>query len=78
MYGSGGCLLDERQVAEYERPEGGRPDRARDRRRRGHGGGPESFGGGAGSNSIASWVAARFTARTVGGTTVYNLAGPAS
>jgi hypothetical protein len=40
--------------------------------------GSESFGGGAGSNSIASWVAARFKAQTVGGTTVYNLTAPSS
>jgi type 1 glutamine amidotransferase len=33
----------------------------------------ESFGGGRGSSSIASWVAAHFTKETVGGTTVYNL-----
>ncbi len=35
--------------------------------------GSESFGGGAGSSAIASWVAAHFTAQTVGGETVYNL-----
>jgi len=35
--------------------------------------GSESFGGGAGSSAIASWVAAHFTAQTVGGVTVYNL-----
>ena len=40
--------------------------------------GSESFGGGAGSNSIASWVAAHFTAQTVVGTTVYNLTKSAS
>jgi 4-amino-4-deoxy-L-arabinose transferase-like glycosyltransferase len=35
-----------------------------------------SFGGGSGAASaISSWVAAHFTARTVGGETVYNLAG---
>jgi uncharacterized protein YndB with AHSA1/START domain len=34
--------------------------------------GSESFGGGSGSSSIASWVAAHFTAQTVGGTTVRN------
>ena len=33
----------------------------------------ESFGGGRGSSSIASWVASHFTKETVGGTTVYNL-----
>jgi 4-amino-4-deoxy-L-arabinose transferase-like glycosyltransferase len=32
-----------------------------------------SFGGGAGSSSIASWVAAHFKAETVGGVTVYDL-----
>ena len=32
-----------------------------------------SFGGGSGSSSIASWVAAHFTSQTVGGVTVYNL-----
>jgi 4-amino-4-deoxy-L-arabinose transferase-like glycosyltransferase len=36
-----------------------------------------SFGGGSGAASaISSWVAAHFTAQTVGGETVYNLAGP--
>jgi 4-amino-4-deoxy-L-arabinose transferase-like glycosyltransferase len=36
-----------------------------------------SFGGGSGTASaISSWVAAHFTAQTVGGETVYNLAGP--
>jgi len=34
----------------------------------------ESFGGGTGSSSIASWVAAHFKSETVGGVTVYNLA----
>jgi hypothetical protein len=35
-----------------------------------------SFGGGSGAASaISSWVAAHFTAHTVGGETVYNLAG---
>jgi hypothetical protein len=38
--------------------------------------GSNSFGGGAGSSSIASWVAAHFTAQTVGGMTVYNLTQP--
>ena len=33
----------------------------------------ESFGGGRGSSSIASWVASHFTKETVGGSTVYNL-----
>ncbi len=32
-----------------------------------------SFGGGTGSSSIASWVAAHFKSQTVGGVTVYNL-----
>jgi 4-amino-4-deoxy-L-arabinose transferase-like glycosyltransferase len=32
-----------------------------------------SFGGGSGSSTIASWVAAHFKSQTVGGTTVYNL-----
>jgi 4-amino-4-deoxy-L-arabinose transferase-like glycosyltransferase len=35
--------------------------------------GSESFGGGTGSSSITSWVAAHFKAETVGGVTVYNL-----
>jgi len=35
--------------------------------------GSNSFGGGTGSSAIASWVAAHFTAQTVGGTTVYDL-----
>jgi hypothetical protein len=35
--------------------------------------GSSSFGGGTGSSAIASWVAAHFTAQTVGGTTVYDL-----
>ena len=38
--------------------------------------GSSSFGGGAGSSAIASWVAAHFTAQTVGGTTVYDLTQP--
>jgi 4-amino-4-deoxy-L-arabinose transferase-like glycosyltransferase len=40
--------------------------------------GSESFGGGQGSSAIASWVAAHFTAQTVGGQTVYNLTKPKS
>jgi hypothetical protein len=32
-----------------------------------------SFGGGTGSSSISSWVAAHFKSETVGGVTVYNL-----
>ena len=32
-----------------------------------------SFGGGTGSSSIATWVAAHFKSQTVGGVTVYNL-----
>jgi len=35
--------------------------------------GSNSFGGGPGSSAIASWVAAHFTAKTVGGVTVYDL-----
>jgi 4-amino-4-deoxy-L-arabinose transferase-like glycosyltransferase len=35
--------------------------------------GSNSFGGGTGSSAIASWVAAHFTAKTVGGVTVYDL-----
>ena len=35
--------------------------------------GSNSFGGGTGSAAIASWVAAHFTAQTVGGVTVYDL-----
>ncbi len=38
--------------------------------------GSDSFGGGSGSSTIASWVAAHFTAQTVGGVTVYNLTQP--
>jgi hypothetical protein len=38
--------------------------------------GSNSFGGGTGSSAIASWVAAHFTAQTVGGVTVYNLTQP--
>jgi hypothetical protein len=40
--------------------------------------GAESFGGGSGASAIASWVAAHYTAQTVGGTTVYNLTEPKS
>src|SRR5271165_5650154 len=35
--------------------------------------GGNSFGGGTDSSAIASWVAAHFTAKTVGGVTVYDL-----
>ena len=38
--------------------------------------GSNSFGGGTDSSAIASWVAAHFTAETVGGVTVYNLTKP--
>ncbi len=38
--------------------------------------GSDSFGGGADSSAIASWVAAHFTAKTVGGVTVYDLTAP--
>jgi hypothetical protein len=38
--------------------------------------GSQSFGGGRGSSAIASWVAAHFTAKTVGGQTVYDLTQP--
>ena len=37
-----------------------------------------SFGGGRGSSTIASWVAAHFKKETVGGQTVYNLTQPLS
>jgi 4-amino-4-deoxy-L-arabinose transferase-like glycosyltransferase len=40
--------------------------------------GSESFGGGQGSSSIASWVAAHFKKVTVGGETVYDLTQPLS
>jgi hypothetical protein len=40
--------------------------------------GSESFGGGQGSSSIASWVAAHFKKETVGGQTVYDLTQPVS
>ncbi len=40
--------------------------------------GSESFGGGRGSSTIASWVAAHFTSQTVGGQTVYDLTKPKS
>jgi 4-amino-4-deoxy-L-arabinose transferase-like glycosyltransferase len=38
--------------------------------------GTQSFGGGPGSSSIASWVTAHYTAQTVGGVTVYDLTKP--
>jgi hypothetical protein len=38
--------------------------------------GAQSFGGGPGSSSISSWVAAHYTAQTVGGVTVYDLTKP--
>ena len=38
--------------------------------------GAQSFGGGPGSSSIASWVAAHYKAQTVGGVTVYDLTKP--
>jgi hypothetical protein len=40
--------------------------------------GSQSFGGGSGSSSIASWVAANFKKVTVGGQTVYDLTQPVS
>jgi hypothetical protein len=40
--------------------------------------GSQSFGGGQGSSSIQTWVAAHFTKVTVGGQTVYDLTQPAS
>ena len=40
--------------------------------------GSQSFGGGQGSSTIASWVASHFTSETVGGETVYNLTAPKS
>jgi 4-amino-4-deoxy-L-arabinose transferase-like glycosyltransferase len=40
--------------------------------------GSDSFGGGRGSSSIASWVAAHFKKETVGGQTVYDLTQPLS
>jgi hypothetical protein len=40
--------------------------------------GGQSFGGAAGSGSIATWVAAHFKAQTVGGMTVYDLTSPTS
>ena len=43
---------------------------------RGRGGG--GFGGSVSSSEIASWVEAHFTATTVGGVTVYDLAAPTS
>jgi hypothetical protein len=39
--------------------------------------GGRGFGGGSGdSGAIATWVASHFTARTVGGATVYDLTSP--
>ena len=39
----------------------------------------DSFGGGSGdAGQITAWVRAHFSAQTVGGETVYNLAAPAS
>jgi hypothetical protein len=38
--------------------------------------GSNSFGGGTGSSSITSWVAAHFKSATAGGVTVYNLTAP--
>ncbi len=40
--------------------------------------GSQSFGGGRGSSTIASWVAAHFKKQTVGGQTVYDLTKPLS
>jgi hypothetical protein len=40
--------------------------------------GSQSFGGGQGSSSIESWVAAHFKKMTVGGQTVYDLTQPTS
>ena len=40
--------------------------------------GSESFGGGRGSSTITSWVAAHFKKETVGGETVYDLTQPLS
>ncbi len=40
--------------------------------------GSESFGGGRGSSTIASWVASHFKKETVGGQTVYDLTQPSS
>jgi 4-amino-4-deoxy-L-arabinose transferase-like glycosyltransferase len=40
--------------------------------------GSQSFGGGQGSSSIATWVAAHYTKVTVGGQTVYDLTQPTS
>ena len=40
--------------------------------------GSQSFGGGRGSSTIATWVAAHFTKQTVGGQTVYDLTKPLS
>ncbi|HEY0937211.1 MAG TPA: glycosyltransferase family 39 protein, partial [Trebonia sp.] len=38
--------------------------------------GSNSFGGGSASSAISSWVAAHYTAQTVGGSTVYDLTAP--
>jgi len=40
------------------------------------GGGPGGFGRGGAAARISQWVAATFTARTVGGETVYDLTAP--
>ncbi|WP_225845085.1 glycosyltransferase family 39 protein [Streptomyces sp. HPF1205] len=42
----------------------------------GFGGGMNQMGGSNASSQIASWVASTFTARTIGGTTVYDLTAP--
>jgi 4-amino-4-deoxy-L-arabinose transferase-like glycosyltransferase len=42
----------------------------------GFGGGMNSMGGSNASSQIASWVASNFTAKTIGGTTVYDLTAP--
>ena len=60
---------------------GGRGGRGGQGGGRGPGGGPGGFGGGGprgGNGEIASWVASTFTATTVGGATVYDLAKPAA
>jgi 4-amino-4-deoxy-L-arabinose transferase-like glycosyltransferase len=44
----------------------------------GGGGGMQSSGGSNAPQEIASWVAANFTATTVGGATVYDLSGATS
>jgi hypothetical protein len=41
------------------------------------GGGGGGGGGQGGSNAITSWVTSTYTAKTVGGTTVYDLSGSA-